>query len=102
CTAYKTSSTRFDIPSLSKIRNKYFLTFGKSILESYAQARAVVASDLGSRRELVQHHKTGMLYQARNVDELAAAIRFLRDQPEISNSMGSNWMAVGSRQVFAG
>ncbi|PYV80154.1 MAG: hypothetical protein DMG93_19575 [Acidobacteria bacterium] len=80
---------------MSKIRNKYFLTFGKSILESYAQARAVVASDLGSRRELVQHHKTGMLYQARNVDELAAAIRFLRDQPEISNSMGqTGWQLV--------
>jgi glycosyltransferase involved in cell wall biosynthesis len=30
-------------------------TFGKTILESYAGGRAVVASDLGSRRELVRH-----------------------------------------------
>ena len=70
-------------------------TFGKSILESYAQARAVVASDLGSRRELVQHLKTGFLYPARNVDELAGAIQFLRDRPDLSNCMGqTGWKIV--------
>ena len=32
-------------------------TLGKTILESYAYGRAVIASDLGSRREFVQHGK---------------------------------------------
>ena len=42
-------------------------TLGKTILESYAEARAVVATDLGSRRELVQAGKTGLLYRTGDV-----------------------------------
>src|SRR5580704_4389908 len=38
-------------------------TLGKTILESYAEARAVVATDMGSRRELVHARKTGLLYR---------------------------------------
>jgi len=63
-------------------------TLGKSILESYAQARAVVASDLGSRRELVEEGKTGLLYPAGDVNQLAAAIKFLYERPELSRQMG--------------
>ncbi len=63
-------------------------TLGKTILESYAKARAVVASDLGSRRELVQPGKTGLLYRVGNVDELSAAIAFLSARPELAEKMG--------------
>ena len=35
-------------------------TLGKTILESYAEGRPVVASDLGSRRELVHQGETGV------------------------------------------
>src|SRR5580692_3389660 len=35
-------------------------TFGKTILESYARGRTVIASDLGSRRALVHEGKTGL------------------------------------------
>lgn len=63
-------------------------TMGKSILESYAQGRAVVASDLGSRRELVREGETGLLYSVKNVGDLAAAIAFLRDRPELASKMG--------------
>jgi glycosyltransferase involved in cell wall biosynthesis len=73
-------------------------TFGKSILESYAQARAVVASDLGSRAELVGDAETGKLYKARNVGELAAAIHFLSERPELSMRMGeAGWKMVRDR-----
>ena len=63
-------------------------TFGKSILESFAQGRAVIASDLGSRRELVEEGETGLLYRVGNVDQLAAAIAFLSERPELSEQMG--------------
>jgi glycosyltransferase involved in cell wall biosynthesis len=63
-------------------------TLGKTILESYAEARAVVATDLGSRRELVQAGKTGLLYRVGDVEQLAAAIRFLSSQPELADKMG--------------
>lgn len=63
-------------------------TMGKSILESYAQGRAVVASDLGSRRELVHDGRTGLLCPVKNVSQLADAITWLRDRPELARKMG--------------
>ncbi|MFZ0436944.1 MAG: glycosyltransferase family 4 protein, partial [Candidatus Sulfotelmatobacter sp.] len=63
-------------------------TLGKTILESYAEARAVVATDLGSRRELVHAGKTGLLYKVGDVDQLASAIEFLSSQPELAERMG--------------
>lgn len=68
--------------------SRAYETFGKSILESYAHARAVVASDLGSRRELVEHGKTGLLYPAGNVNELAAAFQFLHERSDLAAEMG--------------
>jgi glycosyltransferase involved in cell wall biosynthesis len=63
-------------------------TLGKTILESYAAARAVVASDMGSRRELVQPGQTGLLYRTGDVNELASAIEFLSARPELAERMG--------------
>ncbi|MGA9475558.1 MAG: glycosyltransferase family 4 protein, partial [Terriglobales bacterium] len=48
--------------SFSLFPSHAYETLGKSILESYAYARPVVASDLGSRPELVEHGVTGLLY----------------------------------------
>ncbi len=63
-------------------------TLGKTILESYAQARPVIASDAGSRRELVREGETGLLYPVGDVRALATAIRTLSARPEFSESMG--------------
>jgi glycosyltransferase involved in cell wall biosynthesis len=63
-------------------------TLGKSILESYAMGRPVIASDLGSRRELVQQGETGLLYPVRDASKLAAAIGFLHERPELAAHMG--------------
>ena len=63
-------------------------TLGKTILESYARGRAVLATDLGSRRELVQAGKTGLLYKTGDVDELVSAIQFLSAHPELADKMG--------------
>ncbi len=63
-------------------------TLGKTILESYARARAVVASDMGSRRELVLEGETGLLYPTGDVERLAKAIEFLGSRRDLSNKMG--------------
>ncbi len=68
--------------------SRAYETMGKSILESYAQARAVVASDLGSRRELVANRKTGILYKVKDIDQLSSAIGFLHERPELARKMG--------------
>lgn len=63
-------------------------TFGKTILESFAQGRPVIATDLGSRRELVRDGETGLLYRCGDVSELAQAIRMLASAPDLAESMG--------------
>jgi glycosyltransferase involved in cell wall biosynthesis len=74
-------------------------TLGKTILESYAAGRAVVASDTGSRRELVRQGETGFLYQCGNVDELARAIQGLASDPDLAERMGrTGWELV--RQYY--
>ena len=64
-------------------------TLGKTILESYAEGRTVVASDMGSRRELVRQGETGVLYRAGDVDQLARAIQSLGSRPDLAERMGS-------------
>lgn len=63
-------------------------TLGKTILESYAQGRAVVSTDLGSRREFVHHGETGLLYRCGDVSELAQAIAMLAAHPARAEEMG--------------
>ena len=74
--------------------SRAYETFGKSILESYACARAVIASDLGSRRELVHEGKTGLLYPTGNAAKLAEAIAQLVAHPELATSMGQAGLAL--------
>jgi len=69
--------------------SRAYETMGKSILESYAQGRAVVASDLGSRRELVEEGQTGLLYKVKDVGQLSSAIAFLHERPDLAQKMGA-------------
>ncbi len=64
-------------------------TLGKSILESYAWRRPVIASDLGSRREFVEHGVTGLLYSDGDREQLAHSIGFLFDRPDLVEKMGA-------------
>ncbi|MBA3914048.1 MAG: glycosyltransferase [Acidobacteriales bacterium] len=70
-------------------------TFGKTIVESYAQGRGVIATDLGSRRELVTDGETGLLYKTGDIVQLRRTIEFLYDRPQLAASMG----AAGRQQV---
>jgi glycosyltransferase involved in cell wall biosynthesis len=77
------ATSRFTVlPSLA------YETMGKTILESYASARPVIATDLGSRRELVIPGETGFLYPAGDSDRLAESIHFLYSQPSLAREMG--------------
>lgn len=74
--------------SFTVLPSRAYETFGKSIVESYAHARTVIASDLGSRRELVRHGETGLLYPVGNVAKLAEAIDCLVSKPDLAAKMG--------------
>ena len=75
--------------SFSVFPSHAYETLGKSILESYAWGRPVVASDLGSRREFVQHGLTGLLYSDGDREQLAHSIGFLFDRPDLIDKMGA-------------
>ena len=68
--------------------SRAYETLGKTILESYAEGRAVVASDAGSRRELVHPGKTGLLYPTGDTNALAAALEMLAARPDLAERMG--------------
>lgn len=65
-------------------------TFGKTILESYAWGRAVVASDLGSRRELVHPGVTGLLYKPGDIAALTSALELLGRYSDLADRMGNS------------
>jgi glycosyltransferase involved in cell wall biosynthesis len=75
--------------SFSIFPSHAYETLGKTILESHAWGRPVIASDLGSRRELVQHGVTGLLYPDGNREQLAHSIEFLFDRPDLIAKMGA-------------
>ena len=74
--------------SFTVLPSHAYETLGKTILESYAWGRTVVASDLGSRRELVHDGQTGLLYKTGDVEQLAAALEFLSSRPDLADKMG--------------
>jgi glycosyltransferase involved in cell wall biosynthesis len=78
-------------------------TLGKTILESYAEGRAVVASDMGSRRELVREGMTGLLYRTGDTDQLAGVIRLLGSRRNLATKMGrAGWEMVRERHTPEG
>jgi glycosyltransferase involved in cell wall biosynthesis len=77
-------SSRFTV-----LPSRAYETMGKSILESFASGRAVVASDLGSRRELVQDGKTGLLFRPGDADQLAQMISHLYHAPDAAVRLGN-------------
>jgi glycosyltransferase involved in cell wall biosynthesis len=74
--------------SFSVFPSRAYETLGKSILESYAWGRPVVASDLGSRREMVEQGVTGILYPPGKTEQLAEAICYLFDHSRLAAQMG--------------
>lgn len=52
-------------------------------LEAMAQGQLFVASDVGGHKELVQHNRTGVLFQAGNADALSQSLLDLLNNPDL-------------------
>lgn len=52
-------------------------------LEAMAQGQLFVASDVGGHKELIEHHKTGVLFKAGSADALAQALLDLLNNPSL-------------------
>jgi glycosyltransferase involved in cell wall biosynthesis len=53
-----------------------------TLLEAFAMGLPVIASDLGTMASAIEHHKTGLLYEAGNADKLARLVNWALSQPE--------------------
>jgi glycosyltransferase involved in cell wall biosynthesis len=63
----------------------WYETFGRVIVEAFAKGTPVIASNIGAIPELVEHGRTGLLFQAGNRDDLAQQIdRALTNPTELA------------------
>jgi len=63
-------------------------TFPNVVLEAYACSKPVIASNVQSISDIVIHGKTGLLFRAGNVQELAEMIVYILEHPEEARNMG--------------
>jgi L-malate glycosyltransferase len=64
--------------------------FGLTAAEAMAMGKPVIASDTFGLKELIEHEKTGLLFENENSDELSEQIlRFLKDE-NLSEQCGQN------------
>jgi len=59
-------------------------TFGNVVLEAMASGLPVVAPDSGGVLDVVKHNRNGLLYHAEKVEEMAAQVGRLLNQPELA------------------
>jgi len=69
--------------------SEWYEGFGLTMLESMAIGRAVVATDLGTRRELVRDGQTGLLYCSRDGQDLQSKVRRLISDRSLCAAMGA-------------
>jgi glycosyltransferase involved in cell wall biosynthesis len=67
--------------------SRCYETFGRVIVEAFAKGTPVVASNLGAMADLVEHGRTGALFEAGNAHALAAQVRWLAATPHILRVM---------------
>jgi PEP-CTERM/exosortase A-associated glycosyltransferase len=80
-------------------------------LEAMSMEKAVVASDVGGHRELVEHGRTGLLYTAGDASALTAALCRLAADPAVGRQMAEagrqfvlskrNWRVVSENYIPA-
>lgn len=73
-------------------------TFGLVVLEAYASGKPVIASAIGALPYIVEHEKTGLLFEPQNSDDLADKVRWLYERPQAIDSMGRQGQATVVRK----
>lgn len=70
------------------VPSEWYEVFGQVIIESFAQGRPVVASDIGGISQVVSDGVDGLLTPPGDPTALAAALRWLWERPQIAAEMG--------------
>jgi L-malate glycosyltransferase len=95
---------RDDIPSLLAAADIFVHpaiweeAFGLTIVEAMALQRPVIATRIGAIPELIEHHRSGLLVEPGNADELAQALDLLSEQPALRRHLAVNARARAEQQ----
>lgn len=68
----------------------FYEPLSRMLLEACSYGIPMIASNVGGNPEIVEHNKNGILLQTQNIDELAGAIKYILDNPDIYNKMCRN------------
>jgi PEP-CTERM/exosortase A-associated glycosyltransferase len=78
-------------------------------LEAMALGKAILGSDVGGIRELVESEKTGILYRADNIEDFCAKAKMLLSEPDLQRKLGEearqfilrekNWSVLARRYI---
>ncbi|MDE6301411.1 MAG: glycosyltransferase family 4 protein [Muribaculaceae bacterium] len=72
------------------VPSEWYDNFPNAILESFAFAKPVIATDFGSLPELVKDGVTGLTFPYGDWEALRRSARRLADNPELARTMGLN------------
>ncbi len=67
--------------AMTIVPSECYETFGRVSMESFAVGTPVVASEIGAVAELVDHERTGLLFQPGYADDLARQVRWMLAHP---------------------
>ncbi len=72
------------------VPSEWYDNFPNTILESFALKKCVIATDIGSLKELVIHNKTGLLFKIKDIYDLKNKIAYLFNNKSKCESFGQN------------
>lgn len=74
----------------SVVPSEWYDNFPNVVLESFAYKKAVVATDFGSLKYMVDNGNDGMLFKYSSVEDLQRCVSYMFDNQDAAISMGNN------------
>ncbi|MBL1209501.1 MAG: glycosyltransferase family 4 protein [Geminocystis sp. GBBB08] len=98
--------SRDDVPNILSISDIFALSslwegLGRAMTEAMLMGKPVVVPNIYGIPETVHHNETGLLFETKNVEELANHLIFLLNNPQECDRIGKN-AKVLTRKLFDG
>lgn len=75
------------------VPSEWYDNFPNTILESYAFRKCVIATNIGSLKEMILNGETGLLFKIKDYQDLREKITYLFDNSDECRRLGSNAFA---------
>lgn len=96
--------SREDVPEILKVSDVFALSslwegLGRAMTEAMLVGKPVVVPNIYGIPEIVHHNETGLLFPAKDVEQLAQHLNYLLQHPEERERLGNNARQL-TRQLF--